>query len=170
MNTLTIGLIVAVGVLGGFYVGARYGQGHPLPTNAVASTTTGGAGALAAGGTGATGAGGRGAGGGQGQGAGGFAPAAAGQIVAVNGDTITVHDRTTNKDVKVNIGSARISKTTDGTPADLTQNETVTIIGQAGSDGVVTAQTIAIGGAAGGFGAGGARGGRGQPSPSPSGS
>lgn len=154
MNTLTVGLIIAVGVLGGFYAGARYGQGHPLPSSPVAATQSGGGATFGGGG-----GGGRGAGG---QGGGGFVPAAAGQIVAVSGDTITVHDRTSNKDVKVNIGSARITKTGDGTPADLTQSVAVTVIGQTGGDGVVTAQTIAIGGAGGGrFGGGG------QPSPAP---
>jgi hypothetical protein len=68
--------------------------------------------------------------------------------------------------VKVNVASARITKTSDGTPADLTQNQTVTIVGQTGSDGVVTATTIAIGSGAGAFG-GGRRGGA-SPSPSPS--
>lgn len=158
MNTLTVGLIIAVGILGGFYAGARYGQGHPLPSSPVAATQGGGA--NLGGGGGGAGGGGRGAGG---QAAGGFVPAATGQIVAVNGDTITVHDRTSNKDVKVNIGSARITKTGEGTPADLTQNVAVTVIGQTGGDGVVTAQTIAIGGA----GGGGRFGGGGQPSPAP---
>ncbi|TMC04860.1 MAG: hypothetical protein E6J41_23785 [Chloroflexi bacterium] len=83
----------------------------------------------------------------------------------MSGDTITVHNPRTNADVQVNISSARITKTGDGTPADLTQNQTVTVVGQTGSDGVVTATTIAIGGA-GGFGG---RGGAGAaPSPSPS--
>src|SRR5215470_3829983 len=98
MNILTVGLIIAVGILGGFYAGARYGQGHPLPSSPVAAAQGGGA---------TFGAGGGGA---------GLVPAATGQIVAVSGDTITVHDRTSNKDVKVNIGSARITKTGEGTP------------------------------------------------------
>jgi hypothetical protein len=161
MNTLTVGLIIAVGILGGFYAGARYGQGHPLPSSPVAATAQGGGTNFGGGAGGAGGGGGRGAAGAAG-GGGGFVPAAVGQIVAVNGDTITVHDRTSNKDVKVNIGSARITKTGDGTPADLTQNVAVTVVGQTGGDGVVTAQTIAIGGAGGGrFGGGG------QPSPAP---
>jgi hypothetical protein len=162
MNQLTAALIVVIGILGGFYVGAKYGQGHPT---AAASTTTGStAGTGAAARAGAGGAGGF-AGGGTGAG-GALANATIGTITAVNGDTITIHDTRTNTDVQVNIASARITKTGDGTPADLTQNTAVTVVGQTGSDGVVTATTIAIGNIAGAFGGGGRRGG--APSPSPS--
>src|SRR6266581_729722 len=106
MNQLTAGLVVLIGILGGFYFGARYGQGHPTTTPT----------------------------------------AAAGAITAVDGSTITVHDRTTNKEVKVDASNARISRTTQGTTADLAPNQNVTVIGQAGSNGTVTAQTISIGG------------------------
>jgi hypothetical protein len=157
MNQLTVSLIVVIGILGGFYFGAKYGQGHPTPSASPAAATS----PAASGGGGGGGNGG--AGGFGGGGGGGFAPAAAGAITAVSGNTITVHDRQSGKDVKVDVSAARISKTTQGTPSDLTQNETVTVIGQAGSDGIVTAQTIAIGGgAAGGFG----RQGRATPAPS----
>jgi hypothetical protein len=155
MNQLTAGLIVLVGILGGFYVGARYGQGHPTVTASPTPTTGAGAGAAFAGG----GLGGAGGGGGGGVAAGN---ATFGTITAVSGDTITIHDARNNRDVKVNVSSARITKTGDGTPADLTQNQTVTVVGQAGSDGVVTATTIAIGnGALGGI----RRGGGASPSP-----
>ena len=166
MNQLTAALIVVIGILGGFYVGAKYGQGHPpaatsTPTNSTAGTGAGG------GGFGGGGGGQGGAGGGAGAGAGGGLGAATfGTITAVNGDTITIHDTRNNRDVKVNIASARITKTADGTPADLAQNTTVTVVGQTGSDGVVTATTIAIGSVAGAFGGAGGR--RGAPSPSPS--
>ena len=158
MNQLTAGLIVVIGVLGGFYVGAKYGQGHPAP--AAAAATTGATATGAGGGAGATGAGG-----GAGRGGFGGANATVGAITAVSGDTITVHNTRTNADVKVNVSSARITKTTDGAPSDLTQNQTVTIIGQAGADGTVTATTIAVG-TAGGFGR---PGGGASPSPSPGG-
>src|SRR5215467_8262568 len=167
MNQLTAGLIVVIGILGGFYVGAKYGQGH---ATAAASTTTSstagtgaGAGGFAGGGGGGAGTGAAGAGAGAGAG-GGLGAATFGTITAVNGDTITIHDTRNNRDVQVNISSARITKTADGTPADLTANTAVTIVGQTGSDGVVTATTIAIGNVA-GLG-GGRRGG--APSPSPS--
>jgi hypothetical protein len=138
---------VLVGVLAGFYGGAKYGATHTTasaastgtaPTNRAATGASPGARA--------------------GAGAGGFgAPAAAGQIVAAANGTITVHDRTTGKDVKVNVGSARISKTVQGSAADLTQNQTVTVSGQTGADGTVNAQVVAIGAGLGG---------RARPSPS----
>jgi hypothetical protein len=137
------GLVVLVGVLAGFYGGAKYGATHTTASAASSGTAPSaspGAGARA------------------GAGAGGFgAPAAAGQIVAAANGTITVHDRTTGKDVKVNVGSARISKTVQGSAADLTQNQNVTVSGQTGSDGTVNAQIIAIGAGLGG---------RARPSPS----
>jgi len=156
MNSLIAGLVAVIGALGGFYFGAKYGQGHPPSSSTattVASTTTanqsGGAGAGANGGGGA---------------AAPFGSAASGQITAVNGNTITVHDRQSNKDIKVNIAAARITKTDQGTASDLTTNTAVTVVGQTGADGTVSAQLITIGGGgAGGFG-GGRRGG-GSPSP-----
>ena len=149
-NKLIAGLVVLVGVLAGFYGGTKFGQAHPTAAAASTTTTT----TRPSAGTGATGAGGR---------AGNFGgPAAAGQIVAVGDGTITVQDRQTGKQVKVSVGSARITKTVQGTTADLTQNQTVTVIGQTGSDGTVNAQAISIGGGFGGAG------GRGRPSPSPS--
>ena len=159
MNYVIAGLVVVIGVLGGFYGGAKYGQAHPTSAAAASSPSP-----AQDGGFNRSRVGGVGAQGGQAGGGAGFAPAASGQIVAVGNGTITVHDRQTNKDVKVNVGSARISKTVPGTASDLTQNEAVTVSGQAGADGVVNAQAIAIGGA-GAFG--GAAGGRGRPSPSP---
>jgi len=166
MNSLIAGLVAVIGALGGFYFGAKYGQGHPPPsstTTTVASTTTG-----QSPGTSRTAAGG-----GAGGGAAVLGSAAAGQITAVSGDVITVHDRQTNKDVKVNLATARIAKTDQGTVADLTQNAIVTVIGQTGADGTVTAQLITIGGGQGAFGGGGqggfGGGRRGGPSPSPSG-
>ena len=150
MNHLTAGLIIVVGILGGFYAGARYGQGHPTPSASPAAATSPGGGA-------------GGAGGGFGGGAAAFGgPVATGTIVAVSGNQITVHDRLGNRDVKVNVGAARVTKTTQGSAADLMENETVTVTGQAGTDGVVTAQTIAVGGGGGGRGGGG---GFAQPSP-----
>lgn len=155
MNQLTAGMIVVIGVLGGFYFGAKYGQGHPPPSSTpVAATTTAGTGA------GRLGGGGGGFGGGAGTGGSGIAPAVAGTVTAVNGTTITVTDRS-GRAVKVDVSGARITRTQLGTTADLTQNATVTVVGQTGADGTVTAQTVAIGG---GLGGGRQR----QPSPSPS--
>jgi len=160
MNSLIAGLVAVIGALGGFYFGAKYGQGHPPSSSTastVASTTTANQSA-------ASGAGAGGGAGGAGGGASLFGSAASGQITAVNGNTITVHDRQSNKDIKVNIAAARIAKTDQGTASDLTPNTAVTVVGQTGADGTVSAQLITIGGGgAGGFG-GGRRGG-GSPSP-----
>ncbi len=157
MNQLTAGLIVVIGILGGFYVGAKYAQGHPTSSASPAAATSTGTSGLGTGAAGGALSGGSGTGG-----ASAFGNATAGQITAVNGDTITVHDTRNNRDVKVNVASARITKTTDGTSADLTPNQTVTVAGQAGSDGTVTATTIAVGSAGGVLG-----GRRGGASPSP---
>jgi len=159
MNSLIAGLVAVIGALGGFYFGAKYGQGHPPSSssaNTAASTSTNGQSAASA-----AGAGGNGGGGASTL----LGSAASGQITAVNGNTITVHDRQSNKDVKVNIASARITKTDQGAATDLTPNTAVTVVGQTGADGTVSAQLISIGGGGvGGFGGGGRRGG-GSPSP-----
>jgi hypothetical protein len=153
MNQLTVTLIVAIGLLGGFYGGFKYGQNHPPAT----SSSTPAAFAGAAGGAGA----GRGAAGGSGAGFGGNA--ISGQVTAVGNGTITVHEAN-GTDVQVNVSSARISKTTQGTTADLTQSTQVTVLGSADSTGTVNATVVTIGGGA----AGGRFGGGGQPAPSPS--
>ena len=161
MNSLIAGLVAVIGALGGFYFGAKYGQGHPPSTssaNTVASTTTTTQSAGSAAGAGASGGGG---------GAALVGSATSGQITSVNGNTITIHDRQSGKDVKVDIASARITKTDQGTAADLTPNTAVTVIGQTGADGTVSAQVISIGG--GGVGAFGGGGRRGAGSPSPGG-
>jgi len=156
MNSLIAGLVAVIGALGGFYFGAKYGQGHP-PSSSTATTVASATTANQSGGAGAGANGGGGA-------AAPFGSAASGQITAVNGNTITVHDRQSNKDIKVNIAAARITKTDQGTASDLTTNTAVTVVGQTGADGTVSAQLITIGGGgAGGFG-GGRRGG-GSPSP-----
>ena len=150
MNRLITGLVVLIGALVAFYVGAKYGEAHSSTSAAASATPTAGAGARAGTAT-SPGTGAR---------AGVFGtPAASGPIVSVANGIITVQDRQTGKEVKINVGSARITKTTQGTAADLTQNATVTVSGQKAADGTVNAQAIAIGGGLGG-------GGRARPSPS----
>jgi hypothetical protein len=151
MNQLTAGLIVVIGILGGFYFGAKYGQGHPTVSATPVAATAAGAAARA------------GFGGAAGGGLGALTPAATGAITAVNGNIVTVMDRTTGRSVKVDVSAARISKTSQGTTADLSQSTVITVIGQTGSDGIVTAQTVAIG--AGNLGGGGRQR---QPSPAQS--
>jgi hypothetical protein len=161
MNQLTVTLIVAIGLLGGFYGGFKYGQNHPpsstgtTNTAALAGTASGAGAAGGAGGAGGTGGAGRGAGGGGGAGgAGGLAGSAiSGQITAVGSGTITLHE-STGQDVTVNVSSARISKTSQGTAADLTPSTQVTVLGSTGSDGTVNATVVSIGGGFGGRGAG----------------
>jgi hypothetical protein len=153
MNQLTVTLIVVIGLLGGFYGGFKYGQNHPPP-----STNSTGTAALA----GAAG-GGAGAGNGGGRGGGGFGGnAISGQVTAVGNGTITVHNSASGQDVQVNVSSARITKTSQGSSGDLTQNTQVSVVGSADSSGTVNATVVSIGGGGGRFGAGG------QPSPSPS--
>ena len=61
------------------------------------------------------------------------------------------------------MSSARISKTSQGTTADLVPSIQVTVVGSTDSTGTVNATAVTIGGGL-GFGRGGA-----QPSPSPTG-
>jgi len=161
MNQLTVTLIIVIGLLGGFYGGFKYGQGHPPPST---NTTTNTAATGAGGGTGGAGGGGGGGGrgGGGGGGAGGFGGnAISGQITAVGNGTITLHE-TNGTDVQVNVSSARISKTSQGTTADLAPNTQVSVVGATDASGTVNATVVSIGA---GFGRGG---GGAQPSPSPS--
>ncbi|MBJ7606329.1 MAG: hypothetical protein JF885_08535 [Candidatus Dormibacteraeota bacterium] len=149
MNRVITLLLVLIGVLAGFYAGGRYGLAHPPGGTAAAAQPS----ASATGGTAAA----AGAGGGRG------ARPITGPIVAVDATSITVHDRVTNKDVKVVLGSARIAKSTAGDQSDLKKDTTVSVVGQAGPDGVVAAQAVTVGGAGSGGGFGGGR----SPSPSP---
>jgi hypothetical protein len=161
MRNLTLALVVVIGVLGGFYGGWKYSQskvGAPTPAAAVASLPA--AAATASAGT---------TGGGGGAGGGGFAGrgATAGQVTAVNGSVVTVHNPTTGQDVKVDISSGTvINKTTTGSLADLRPGVNVTVTGQAGADGTVSATAVNIVTTLPAGGGGG--GGRGQPSASPS--
>jgi hypothetical protein len=155
MNQLTVTLIVVIGLLGGFYGGFKYGQNHPPPST---SSTTNTASVTGGGGGGGLGGAGRGGGGG----GGGFGGnAIAGQVTAVGNGTITLHE-TNGTDVQVNVSSARITKTSQGTTADLTANTQVTVVGSTDSTGTVNATVVSIGGGLGRFGGG-------QPSPTPSG-
>lgn len=147
MKGVVVGLLVVLGLLGGFYGGMKYGQAHAAPAAAAQSGTGGGPGGGLRGGPG---------------GGGGFAPAVSGPIVSVGNGTVTVQDRTTGKNITVNLPSGvRITKTTQGSTSDLTQNTNVTVIGQTGSDGSVNAQAIQVGNGGLGFG----RGRRASPSP-----
>ena len=150
MRNVTVALIVVIGILGGFYSGWKYSQGKVAETPAAATTTVSGSGLGGGGGvslagpsgaSGPSGAGGRGAGGAFG------GAAAAGTVVSLSGNVLTVHDRTSNKDVKVNLAAGTpISKTAQGSSADLTPGTAVTVIGSTATDGSVDARAITIGG------------------------
>ncbi|HVB76488.1 MAG TPA: DUF5666 domain-containing protein [Candidatus Nitrosotalea sp.] len=161
MKNLSVILFLAIVLMGGFVGGWNYAQSHPLASVTTSNTGAAGAGAGAR----AAAAGGGRAGGFAGLGGGGAA-AIVGQITAVNGNTITVHNRITNTDVKVQIDSSTtITNQVAATQSDLATSQNVTVVGPASSNGTVSARSIAIGGAAraGGFGAFGG----GAPAPSP---
>ncbi|MGH7861875.1 MAG: hypothetical protein ACREOS_06490 [Candidatus Dormibacteraceae bacterium] len=158
MKNLSLTLLLAIGVMAGFWGGWQYSRSlsPAAPTAAVGRPAASpAAGQFARRGQGAAGLGG-----------------VVGQITAVNGNTLTIHDRATNADVKVQLGAATtITKQSAAGVSDLTPSENVTVIGSAGADGVVNARSVAVGGA--GFGGGGAGSGGahrpGAPTPSPSG-
>ncbi|MEP7105328.1 MAG: DUF5666 domain-containing protein [Chloroflexota bacterium] len=157
MRNLTVALVVVIGVLGGFYGGWKYSQSKGVPSTPAAAVST-----LPAAAPSASASAGGGAGGGF-AGRGGTA----GQVTSVSGNVVTIHNPTTNQDVKVDISTGTvISKTSAGSVADLQPGTNVTVTGQANPDGSVSATAITIVPALPGGGGGGA-GGRGRPTPTP---
>jgi hypothetical protein len=146
MRSLTIGLGLLIFGLGGFYGGAKFEAGKvpatPSLTGANAAAAAGGTGAAgrgtATGGAATGGAGALGGGGGFG-GRGTF-----GQVTAINGDTLTLQDAQGNQ-IKVQLQpNTTVTKTVQGAKSDLATGNTVTVVGQRGSDGTVSATTITI--------------------------
>lgn len=148
MNSLIVSLLVVVGLLGGFYAGVKYGQGHPASTAATAARTT------------SPGTSGFGAAAGAQAGS-----ALSGRVVSVDKDLVVLQERG-GKQVKVNVAGARIVKIVAGSSSDLAPDITLTVVGQAGPDDTVNAQLVSVGGLPGVFG--GAADGHGRPTPSPS--
>ena len=105
----------------------------------------------AAGGAGAQGNGARG-----GQGAGNFA---AGQVKSISGNDLEISTATDVTKVKLT-DKTQIQKTVSGAPNDITTGERVVVQGTKGTDGVIEANSIQLGG--GRFGGPGASGGQGQ--------
>lgn len=66
-----------------------------------------------------------------------------GSVTAVSGDTLSVKTQQ-GSTTEVNIAGVRIEKTVSGTAADLKAGETVVVLGQQGSDGVVSATSVQI--------------------------
>jgi hypothetical protein len=157
MRNLTVALVVVIAVLGGFYSGWKFSQskaganGSPTAALSFATPSPSAATAGNAGNGGfAGGFGGRGT---------------AGQVTAVSGNVITIHNPNTGQDTKVQLsGNTTISKTAAGSTADLQPGVNVTVVGQPGADGTVDASSVSIVPA---LPAGG-NGGRGRPSASPS--
>jgi hypothetical protein len=144
MNNLTVGLIVVIAVLGGFYGGFRYESGRVATTAAAATTTTGGTTTRTGGGAG-TGTGTAGAGGFAG-GAGGFAGGRgnAGTITNLTATGFTLHGAN-GTDTKVTFASsATVRKTVAGQLTDLQDSATVTVTGTRDSSGNLVATAITI--------------------------
>ena len=91
------------------------------------------------------------------QGGGGFT---SGTIVSIDGTTITVKAQDGTQKTITTSSDTKVTKTSASSVDALKKGETITVIGEAGSDGSVTATTISegAGGLRGGFGRGGAGG------------
>ena len=164
MKSYVVALLLAVGVLAGFYGGYKVGQNNVSASsnNPAASRTPGGGFTF--------GGGGRGGGGGAAAcpspGAPSPSPGAAavarGAITDLTSGSFTISF--TACDVHIVFGNTvNVAKTTAGSTSDLKDNVTVTVIGTRQADGSIKATTIQIGGGTGGFGGNGF----GQASPSP---
>jgi len=161
-RNLTVALVVVIGVLGGFYSGWKYSQ-----SQGTAGATTGNvaAAAAAAPAPAASSATGTGAGGGAGGGAGaqgGFAGRGTlGQVTAVNGNVVTIHNPTTGQDTKVQLAAdTAVTRTTAGSAADIQPGVNVTVVGPTAADGTVDATSVTIVPSL-------PAGGRGRPTPTP---
>jgi hypothetical protein len=143
MNTLTVGLIAIIAVLGGFYGGFRYESGK-IPTAAAATTSgtvprtatgTGGGAAGGAAGGGFAGGGGAGFGGGRGS---------AGTITNLTATGFTLHGANGTDTTVTFAPSATVRKTVAGQLSDLTNSVTVTVTGTRDSSGNLVATAITI--------------------------
>lgn len=139
MNSKQWIILVVVAVVfagGGFFGGMKY-QASKTPTVAARSGATGASGAYGA----AGGFAGRRTGAGGGSGAGSFLN---GQVLSVNGTTMTVQLTGGGSQIVVLAPSTQYRKAVDGTSADLTVGSQVTITGSTNSDGSLTAQSVQI--------------------------
>src|SRR5947209_3443859 len=157
-RNLTVALVVVIAVLGGFYSGWKYSQAQ-----GTGGAATNSAAAVAAAPTpAASGAPGGGAGAGA---PGGFAGRGTlGQVTAVNGNVVTIHNPTTGQDTKVQLApDTTVTKSIAGSAADIQPGVNVTVVGAAGADGTVNATAVTIVQVL----PGGGGGGRGRPTPTP---
>jgi hypothetical protein len=159
-------LLTACGFIGGVLV--EKGQGNSAPSaGAGAAGIASRFAALRGGGTSGTGArsGASAAGGFPGAGTAGGRPVS-GQVAYLAGSTLYVTNSEGNT-VKVTTSPATsVTKTVKATAKGIHPGETVTVIGAAGANGTVSAESISVGSAGSGiaalFGASGARGGSGN--------
>jgi hypothetical protein len=144
LNNLTVGLIVVIAVLGGFYGGFRYEASKV--TTASAAAAPAGATARTPGTGNGTAGGGGGGGGFAGGGGAGFAGGRgnAGTITNLTATGFTLHSAN-GTDTKVTFASsATVRKTVTGQISDLQDNVTVTVTGTRDSSGNLVATTITI--------------------------
>lgn len=137
-KVILIVAVVAVLVGGGaFYGGMKYAQGRGgrgnfanlTPEQRQQSTANAGAGFR----------------GGAGQGRGGMGGGfTVGEIISKNDKSITVKMGDSGSKIIFYSDTTDVSKFTDGTVADLTVGENISVTGTANQDGSVTAQTIQI--------------------------
>jgi Domain of unknown function (DUF5666) len=143
VHPLTAGLLVALLGVGAFAGGVAVQKSHDSGTTAAASTGLaalagrGGFGGGAGGGFGGAGAGATGSG------AGTAASAAViGQVVSINGTTLTVKNFG-GKTIIVHLpAGTTLSKTTSEPLSSLTAGTTVTVSGTTATDGTVTATSV----------------------------
>jgi len=83
-------------------------------------------------------------------GGGGFSPVN-GQIIEIDGETITVKTPEGDSKIVIYSNSTNVNKTSEGSLSDLVVGEEIMVIGNEGTNGTVTAQTISVGGSGGFF-------------------
>ncbi len=126
-------ILIVVAVVfagGGFFGGMKY-QASKTPAVAVRTSTAGAAGAA-------------GAFAGRRSGTGANASFISGDVLSVNGNTITVKLASGGSQVAVLAPSTQYRKAVDGTSADVAVGSQVTITGTTNSDGSLTAQSVQI--------------------------
>ncbi len=129
--TLAIIAALAVGVVGGVFIG-RSGAAHAGPGTFARGQLAGGQ-----------------------AGAGGFAGGGftAGTIESIDGTTITIKAQNGTKTKVSTSNSTRVSKTSRSSVSALKKGQAITVIGAAGADGTIAATAISEGaGLRGGFG------------------
>jgi hypothetical protein len=137
MRNLTVALVVVIGILGGFYSGWKYSQSKVSAGTGTNITAAAALPGPAASGATSTGTGGQGGFGGRGT---------AGQVTAVNGSLVTIHNPQTGQDTRVKLGAdTTVTKTVSGSAADIQPGVSVTVVGQPGADGTVNATNVIIG-------------------------